>query len=64
MWHFIFERVPKGRDVRLAVLDRAGFHALEFPCRCSDDGRWIDVTTGRVVEVRPTHWRDWSAGLD
>jgi hypothetical protein len=41
MWHFIFEfifeTVPKDHDVRLAVLDREGFHALEFPCRRSDN---------------------------
>jgi hypothetical protein len=41
IWHFIFEfifeTVPKDHDVRLAVLDREGFHALEFPCRRSDN---------------------------
>jgi hypothetical protein len=64
MWHFIFERVPKDRDILLAVLDHEGLHALDFPCRRSEDGRWINATTGHPVEVRPTHWRDWSAGLD
>jgi hypothetical protein len=44
MWHFIFETAPKDCDVLLAVLDHDGFHALEFPCRRGDDGRWIDVT--------------------
>jgi hypothetical protein len=41
IWHFIFEfifeTVPKDHDVRLAVLEREGFHALEFPCRRSDN---------------------------
>jgi hypothetical protein len=64
MRHFIFETVPKDRDVLLAVLDHEGFYALEFPCRCSEDGRWIDATTGRSIEVRPTHWREWSARVD
>ena len=59
MWHFIFEAVPKDHDVLLAVLDHEGFHALEFPCRRSNDGRWIDVATGRSIEVHPTHWREW-----
>ena len=59
MWNFIFETVPKDRDVLLAVLDHEGFHALEFPCRRRDDGQWIDITTGRSIEVRPTHWREW-----
>jgi hypothetical protein len=48
----------------LAVLDHDGFHALEFPCRYSDDGRWIDITTGRSIEVRPTHWREWLGAVE
>jgi hypothetical protein len=63
MWHFIFEAVPKDHDVLLAVLDHEGFHALEFPCRRSDDGRWIDVTTGRSIEVHPTHWCEWPSDV-
>jgi hypothetical protein len=55
MWHFIFEAIPKDERVTLAVLDRDGFHALEFPCRRSDDGQWVDAKTGFTVDVRPTH---------
>ena len=59
MWHFIIslEAIPKGRNVRLAVVDRDGFHELEFLCRCNEDGCWIDVKSGRLIDVRPTHWR-------
>jgi hypothetical protein len=64
MWYFIFEMVPKDRDVLLAVLDHEGFHALEFPCRRGDDGRWINVTNGRPVEASPTHWREWLYDVD
>lgn len=64
MWHFIFEAIPKGEQVTLAVLDRDGFHALEFPCRRSDGGRWVDAKTGFAVDVRPTHWREWFAHND
>jgi hypothetical protein len=65
MWHFIFETVPKDRDVLLAVLDHEGFHALEFPCRRrSDDGRWIDAKTGHLIDVHPTHWREWLCDVD
>jgi hypothetical protein len=53
MWHLIFEIVPKDRDVILAVLDHDNFHALEFPCRYSEDGRWIDATTGPVNRGPP-----------
>src|ERR1700733_273722 len=64
MWRFIFEKVPADRDVLLAVLDHEAFHVLEFPCRLTDDGRWINATTGRAVDVHPTHWRVWSADVD
>jgi hypothetical protein len=39
MWHVIFEAAPKDQPVTLAVLDGDCFHALEFPCRFSVDGR-------------------------
>ncbi len=38
MWHLSFEAIPKDEPVTLAVLDRDGLHALEFPCRRTDDG--------------------------
>ena len=62
MWHFIvsLETVPKGLDLLLAVIDDDGFHALEFPCR-RDDFCWIDVKTGRSVDINPTHWREWTS---
>ena len=41
MWHLSFEAIPKDEPVTLAVLDRDGLHALEFPCRRTDDGRWV-----------------------
>ena len=64
MWHFIFDRLPKDRDLCLAVLDGDAFHALEFPCRRTDDGRWVEARTGRSIDVRPTHWREWFAESD
>jgi hypothetical protein len=33
---------------------------LEFPCRWAD-GCWINAKTGRLVDVHPTHWREWTA---
>jgi hypothetical protein len=42
----------------LAVEDNDDFAVLEFPCRWAD-GCWIVARTGRVVDVHPTHWREW-----
>ncbi len=64
MWHLIFEAISKDEPVTLAVLDRDGFHALEFPCRRTDDGLWVDAKTGFTVDVRPTQWREWLADTD
>ena len=60
MWHLVisFETIPQDRDLMVAVVDRDGLHALEFPCRCGE-GCWIDKRTGRLIDVRPTHWREW-----
>jgi hypothetical protein len=61
MWHPITREanLPSDRDLRLAVIDRDEVHALVFPCRHRNDG-WIDARTGRVVDLVPTHWQDWS----
>lgn len=64
MWHLITSRedVPRERKLLLAVVDHVGLHALEFPCRYEDKG-WINIGTGRVVQVNPTHWHDWEEPL-
>jgi hypothetical protein len=51
MWHFIasFDAIPHDRYLTVAVLDSEGFHALEFPCRCNENGCWIDVATGCLI---------------
>jgi hypothetical protein len=49
---------PFERDLQLAVIDCDGMHALVFPC-CRTPSGWINAQTKRLVEVHPTHWRDW-----
>ena len=60
MWRLIgsFDAIPKDCDLMVAVIDHDGLHALELPCRFGD-GCWIEVRTGRIVDVHPTHWREW-----
>ena len=57
MWKPIAS-VPEHRSVQLAVIDGTGEHALSFPCRANHGG-WMNVRSGRGVDVRPTHWRLW-----
>jgi hypothetical protein len=49
---------PFDRDLELAVIDRDGPHALAFPCQRLLCG-WVNAETKRMLDVRPTHWRDW-----
>jgi hypothetical protein len=60
MWHHIKDilDVPADRDLRLAVIDAKGVHALVFACR-RDGCHWKDALTGQLVNVLPTHWQDW-----
>jgi hypothetical protein len=60
MWCLIgsFTAIPKDCDLMLAVIDHDGRHALRFPCRFAD-GCWIEARTGPVIDVQPTHWREW-----
>jgi hypothetical protein len=59
MWHIISPEkpAPTERDLALGVVDRDGMHALSFPCRRSGEV-WVDEA-GRLVDVHPTHWREW-----
>src|SRR3954470_11831418 len=58
MWQPVdpISAIPTDRDLRLAVLKHEEVHALVFPCRRRGLA-WVDPRTGRLVEVRPTHWQ-------
>jgi hypothetical protein len=58
MWLDI-STAPRDREIELAVIDAEGQHALVFPCRRIADG-WLSAVSGGRVDVRPTHWREWS----
>lgn len=50
---------PFDCDLKLAVLDSQGVHALVFPCRRILGG-WIKTQTKQRIEIAPTHWRPWT----
>jgi hypothetical protein len=58
MWQHI-STAPYDRDVELAVIDGEGPHALVFPCRRIAGG-WMNALTQERMDVRPTHWREWT----
>ena len=49
---------PFDRDLELAVLSLDGPHALVFPSRRILGG-WVNAETTKLIDVRPTHWREW-----
>ncbi len=59
MWMDI-STAPRGRDIRLAVIDNDGLHALVFACRRVAEG-WVDALRGTRLDINPTHWREWNA---
>ncbi|UCI10112.1 hypothetical protein FJ974_06765 [Mesorhizobium sp. B1-1-8] len=63
MWNLI-ATAPFGRSLELAVMDQEGLHALVFPCEKVRDGWWRDTITGALVDIRPTHWREWKSRKD
>jgi hypothetical protein len=60
MWEPIVQLtdVPADRDLRLAVIEGDGVHALVFPCRRKGEF-WVHAATGRTVEVYPSHYQVW-----
>jgi hypothetical protein len=57
MWETMLS-APFSQLLELAVEDEEGLHALIFPCERTLDG-WNHAITGMLVNVRPTHWRNW-----
>jgi hypothetical protein len=49
---------PFNRDLEVAVLEGGDTHALLIRCRRAPQG-WINAANGKLVDVNPTHWREW-----
>jgi len=58
MWQPI-STAPFDLELELAVIDGDGEHVLAFPSRRVSNG-WVDATNNQSIDVRPTHWREWS----
>ena len=56
--HYLYGCDPERPRSDLGGGGLDGLHALEFRCRCSE-GCWINVETGLLIDVIPTHWHEW-----
>jgi hypothetical protein len=54
---------PAETDLEVCVIDKNGIHALIFPVR-KDETKWVDTGTKSLIDIEPTHWRDWRHGAD
>lgn len=50
---------PFDRVLELAVMSAAGIDTIAIPCRRVLRG-WIAATSGEMLDMQPTHWREWS----
>jgi hypothetical protein len=54
---------PFDRDLRLADFASRP-RVIQVPCRRVPGGEWVEAATGRVLDIQPTHWREWTEPRD
>jgi hypothetical protein len=50
---------PLERLIKVATLNREGYHPFVYPVRRTADG-WVSEATKGLVDINPTHWSDWT----
>jgi hypothetical protein len=50
---------PTDSDLEVCVIEKGAVYALIFPCRRSGSD-WVDASTKRPIDIKPTHWRLWT----
>lgn len=57
-WHPI-STAPCNRGVELRVREGRAISTLEFPCRQTNAGDWINCDFGTPINIKPVEWRAW-----
>jgi hypothetical protein len=57
-WHPI-STAPCNRGVELRVREGRAISTLEFPCRQTNAGDWINCDFGTPINIQPVEWRAW-----
>jgi hypothetical protein len=60
-WHPI-STAPCNRGVELRVREGTAICTLEFPCRQTNAGDWINCDFGTPINIQPVEWRAWQHG--
>jgi hypothetical protein len=50
---------PLDTDLAVGVRDKGTVHKLVFPV-CKNGTDWVDSSTKVRIDIRPTHWRNWT----
>jgi hypothetical protein len=60
MWQPIrsLRDLPTDRALHFAVVEKGRMRTIDYPCRRAGNSL-VDARTGRPIEIRPTHWREW-----
>ncbi len=54
---------PCNRDVELRVSEGTAIATLEFPCRQTNAGDWINGDLRTPIKIQPVEWRVWQHGI-
>jgi hypothetical protein len=57
-WHPI-STAPCNRGIELRVREGTAISTLEFPCRQTNAGDWINCDFGTPINIQPVEWRAW-----
>jgi hypothetical protein len=60
-WHPI-STAPCNRGVELRVREGTAISTLEFPCRQTNAGDWINCDFDTPIKIQPVEWRAWQHG--
>jgi hypothetical protein len=60
-WHPI-STAPCNRGVELRVREGKAISTLEFPCRQTNAGDWINCDFDTPINIQPIEWRAWQHG--
>jgi hypothetical protein len=60
-WHPI-STAPCNRGLELRVREGTAISTLEFPCRQTNAGDWINCDFGTPINIQPIEWRAWQGG--
>lgn len=57
-WHPI-STAPFNQDLDVRVVENGEAITLPFPCRHTNDGKWLNVDLGTHIKIEPVAWRVW-----